>query len=340
MRSNIRFRVGLIGNGSWATAIAKIMTDNHFHLNWLFRKAEDIQYIKKYRHPPRYLTAVRFDLRKINLTTDFHIVIHQSDWVIICMPSVFLKSLLIQLPKDAFKNKYIVSGVKGMVAEDNLLLNDYLQQQFSVPTENYFCITGPCHAEEVAAEKLSYITISGQHRQDAELIASRFTTGYLKTIVNDDIWGAQYAAVLKNVYAIGAGIAHGIGFGDNFLAVYVANCASELAYFAKSISEKQQHPHPGRNAFASAYLGDLLVTCYSQYSRNRTFGTMIGKGYSVTSAKLEMNMIAEGYYASKSIYEVNKSLKIPVPIADFIYQILWNNASPSIIFNKLKKLFR
>lgn len=340
MRSNIRFRIGLIGNGSWATAIAKIMTDNHFRINWLFRKAEDIQYIKKYRHPPRYLTAVRFDLRKINCTTDVRSVVSQSDWVIICIPSAFLKEVLEQLSPDAFRNKYIVSGVKGMIVEDNLLLNDYLSKKFTVPTENYFCITGPCHAEEVAAEKLSYITISGQHREDAELIASRFTTGYLKTIVNDDIWGAQYAAVLKNVYAIGAGIAHGIGYGDNFLAVYVANCASELAHFAKSISEKQRHPHPGRNSFASAYLGDLLVTCYSQYSRNRTFGTMIGKGYSVTSAKLEMNMVAEGYYASKSIYEVNKKLKIPVPIAEIIYQILWNNASPAAALNKLKRLFQ
>lgn len=339
MRSNIRFRVGLIGSGSWATAIAKIMTDNHFHINWLIRKEEDIKYLRKYHHPPRYLTAIRFDLRKINCMTDIHKVIHHSDWLVICMPSVFLKDILDPLPTDSFRNKYIVSGVKGMIADYNLLLNDYLKHKFAVPTENYFCITGPCHAEEVAAEKLSYVTISGQNRQDAELIASRFTTGYLRTIVNDDIWGAQYAAVLKNVYAIGAGIAHGSGYGDNFLAVYVANCASELAHFARSISEKQQHPHPGRNAFTSAYLGDLLVTCYSQYSRNRTFGAMIGKGYSVSSAKLEMNMIAEGYYASKSIHEVNKRLKLPIPIAELIYRILWEYLPSATAFNKLKRSF-
>lgn len=340
MRSNIRFRVGLLGNGSWATAIAKILTDNHFQINWLFRKEEDIQFLKKYKHPPRYLTSVRFDLRKISCTTNIQQVINSSDWIIICMPSAFLKNTLEPLSKDSFENKYIVSGVKGMVSTYNLLLNDYLHRVFNFPMENYFSITGPCHAEEVAAEKLSYITISGIHSEDSALIAKRFTTDYLKTIVNDDIWGAQYAAVLKNVYAIGAGIAHGSGYGDNFLAVYVANCASELAHFTKTISELQHHPYPERNAFASAYLGDLLVTCYSQYSRNRTFGAMIGKGYSVNSAKLEMNMIAEGYDASKCIFQVNKSLKIPTPIAEMIYQILWNNVPPSSAFNKLKRRFQ
>lgn len=340
MRSNLSFKVGLIGNGSWATAIAKIMTDNHFRINWLFRKEEDIRHIRKYHHPPRYLTAIGFDLRKINCTTNIQTVLEKSDWVIICMPSAFLMETLDKLPENIFSNKFIVSGVKGMVPGYNLLLNDYLYQRFHVPMENYFCITGPCHAEEVAAEKLSYITISGQRKAGAALIAKRFTTDYLKTIVNDDIWGAQYAAVLKNIYAIGAGIAHGLGFGDNFLAVYVSNCAAELAHFSASISEKQNHPYPFRNAFASAYLGDLLVTCYSQYSRNRTFGTMIGKGYSVSSAKLEMNMIAEGYPASKGINEVNKELKINAPIADIIFQILWRDLSPVLAFNKLKRSFR
>jgi glycerol-3-phosphate dehydrogenase (NAD(P)+) len=255
------------------------------------------------------------------------------------MPSVFLKETLDTLPATIFKDKYIVSGVKGIIPQSNILLNDYLQEYFQVSPEKYFCITGPCHAEEVAAEKLSYITISGINKDTATVIARRFTTGYLKTIVNDDVWGAQYAAVLKNIYAIGAGIVSGLGYGDNFLAVYISNCAAELAYFTKTISKNEYYAHPSPDAFTSAYLGDLLVTCYSQYSRNRTFGKMIGKGYSVYSAQLEMNMIAEGYYAARCIHEINKSRHIPIPIAEEIYSILWEAKSPADGFNKLKKVF-
>lgn len=339
MRSNIRFQVGLIGSGSWATAIAKILTDNHFRLNWLMRKPEDIQFFKKYQHPPRYLTTIHFDLRKINFCADIASVARDSEWVIVCVPSVFLNRMFDGLPRDIFKDKYIVSGVKGMLPESNLLLHEYLEQHFGVPRDKYFCITGPCHAEEVAAEKLSFITISGSDKQAAGLIAGRFATSYLKTIVNDDVWGAQYAAVLKNVYAIGAGITHGLGYGDNFLAVYTANCAAELARFTEGTCEKSGHPHPDRNAFTSAYLGDLLVTCYSQYSRNRTLGKMIGKGYSVPSALLEMNMVAEGYYAARCLHEVNKSMKIPIPIAEEIYRVLWKNYPAREAINKLRSSF-
>ncbi|HEX5554086.1 MAG TPA: NAD(P)H-dependent glycerol-3-phosphate dehydrogenase [Chitinophagaceae bacterium] len=339
MRSNIRFQVGLIGSGSWATAIAKILTDNHFRIHWLMPKAGDVEHFKKYRHPPRYLTSVRFDLRKLDFCSDAAAVARSSEWVIICMPAVFLEMALRDLPREIFIDKYIVSGVKGMLPGRNLLLNDYLKQDFGVPAEKYFCITGPCHAEEVAAEKLSFITISGQDRETTEVIAGRFTTGYLKTIVNNDVWGTQYAAVLKNVYAIGAGIAHGLGYGDNFLAVYVCNCAAELAGFTRTVSQGK-HPDDARSsAFASAYLGDLLVTCYSQYSRNRTFGTMVGKGYSVQSAQLEMNMIAEGYYAAKCLHELNKSMQAPAPVAEGIYHILWQHRPPAEVFHKFKRLF-
>lgn len=339
MRSNIRFRVGLIGNGSWATAIAKIMTDNNFRINWLIRKEHDLLFFKKYRHSPRYLTSVRFDLRKINFCPDVMSVATRSDWIVMCMPAVFLEKMLQELPEDIFKNKYIVSGVKGILPESNLLLNDYLEKYFQVPAEKYFSITGPCHAEEVAAEKLSYITISGWDKKDTALIAGRFNTPYLKTIVNNDVYGAQYAAVLKNIYAIGAGMAHGLGYGDNFLAVYIANCAAELAYFVQAIRKQEAVSSPMRNAFASAYLGDLLVTCYSQFSRNRTFGNMIGKGYTVASAQLEMSMIAEGYYAAKCIHEKSKTLSISIPIASYIYQILWEHHQPEDAFQKMKGKF-
>lgn len=339
LRSNIRFRIGLIGHGSWATALAKILTDNHFRISWLMPKPDDVAYFRKFRHPPRYLTTVRFDPKMIRFCHEALQVIQQSDWVVICMPSLYAGGLLDTLPREAFREKYIVSGIKGMLPETNLLVNEYLQDQFGVAEEQYFAITGPCHAEEVAAEKLSYITISGADKKAAEAIARRFTTSYLKTIVTGDVWGAQYAAVLKNVYAIGAGIAHGLGYGDNFLAVYTANCAAELARFSQAASLARGHARGGQSAFASAYLGDLLVTCYSQYSRNRTFGAMIGKGYSVQSAHLEMNMVAEGYYAARCIQAVSGELKIPLPIAGELYRVLWEQGKPAEAFARLRKTF-
>ncbi len=339
MRSNLRYKIGLVGSGSWATAIAKILTDNHFRINWWMHGEEDIRYMQQRRHNPRYLSSVSFDLKKLALTNNMAEVIRESDWIVICVPSAFVRDILAPLPRDIFGNKSVVSAIKGIIPGENLLLNDYLEKEFKVKLQNYFSITGPCHAEEVALERLSYITITGKDYATAKIMAKRFTTPYLKTIVNNDIRGAQFAAVLKNVYAIGAGIAHSLGYGDNFLSVLIANCANEMTAFNDAVNEKQQHPYPKRNPFASAYLGDLLVTCYSQYSRNRTFGTMIGKGYSVKTIQLEMNMIAEGYYASRCIYEISEQVRTPVPIAATIYKILWENLKPATAFEALEKIF-
>lgn len=339
MRSNIRFHLGLIGSGSWATAIAKILTDNHFRIHWLMPKAADVAHFRKFRHPPRYLSPIRFDLKQIRFCSTAARVIEASQWIVVAVPSPYVESMLGDLPPDALEGKYIVSGIKGILPGCGMLLNAYLKDRFSLPEERYFAITGPCHAEEVAAEKLSYITISGQDRKAVASIARRFTTPYLKTIINDELWGAQYAAVLKNVYAVGAGIAHGIGYGDNFLAVYVANAAAELASVCDALQGGSRHPSSGTHTFSSAYLGDLLVTCYSQYSRNRLLGKMIGKGYTVDSALVEMNMIAEGYHASRSIHLLNQRLKIPAPVAEAIYAVLWEKQLPSEAFAKLRKTF-
>jgi glycerol-3-phosphate dehydrogenase (NAD(P)+) len=339
VRANAKYKVGLIGSGSWATAIAKILTENNFRLHWWFHQQADVERFLLQHHNPRYLSSVHFDVKKLVLTTDIEKVIHESEWIVICIPSAFLKATLEHLPKNIFREKFIVSGIKGMIPEANLLLNDYLIQEFDFPLKQYFSITGPCHAEEVATEKLSYITISGKDFRATRQIAGRFTTRYLKTIVNGDVWGAQYAAVLKNIYAIGAGIAHGLGYGDNFLSVYIANCANEMTLFNQAVCQLENHVYEDRNAFASAYLGDLLVTCYSQYSRNRTFGNMIGKGYSVRSAQLELNMIAEGYYAVKCIKAVNAKVQAPIPIADILYEVLWNQLAPQTAITALEKLF-
>jgi len=331
---------GIIGSGSWATALAKILTDRGKHVNWWVRNPETINQIQKRKHNPHYLSSVYFDTSMLSLENDLSKVIRGSEIVVVAVPSAFIEETLADLKSNCFENKKIVSAIKGIIPGQNVLLNAYLLRQFDVSLEDYFVVLGPCHAEEVAAEKLSYLTFSGIDVTTAQEIASNFKTDYINTIVNHDILGVQYAAVLKNIYALGAGIAHGLEYGDNFLSVYIANSADEMAGFLRRVGiehivvgeHEEEDPVTHRKApnyAASVYLGDLLVTCYSLYSRNRTFGNMIGKGYSVRSAQLELNMVAEGYNASRCIYDLNKEIMAEMPIAEMIYRILWENVKPA-----------
>ncbi|RFM26601.1 NAD(P)H-dependent glycerol-3-phosphate dehydrogenase [Deminuibacter soli] len=317
---------GIIGGGSWATALAKILTDSHHHIHWWIRNADAIRYIQQRRHNPHYLSAANFDTQLLSLSTNAAEVIAACDVVIIAVPSAYVNDILSTLPADTFKGKKIVSAVKGILPESNQLLNEYLAEKFRFPLQDYFAVLGPCHAEEVAAEKLSYLTFSGKDEATAAAIAACFKGDYLNIVVNHDIIGVQYAAVLKNIYALGAGIAHGLEYGDNFLSVYIANAANEMAGFL----QKAMQSHAGEtdcekdiNYNSSVYLGDLLVTCYSLYSRNRMFGNMIGKGYSVKAATLELNMVAEGYNASRCMYQTNAPIQANMPVATAIYRILW-----------------
>jgi glycerol-3-phosphate dehydrogenase (NAD(P)+) len=340
---------GIIGSGSWATALAKILTDNSHHINWWIRNAKTIEQIQKRKHNPHYLSSVYFDTSLLSLQNDIEKVITDSDIIIVAVPSAFIEETLANLNNDAFVNKKIVSAIKGIIPHQNVLLNAYLLKQFEVSLEDYFVVLGPCHAEEVATEKLSYLTFSGIDVTKAEEIASYFKTDYINTIVNHDILGVQYAAVLKNIYALGAGIAHGLDYGDNFLSVYIANSADEMAGFLRKAGiehivvgeHDEEDPVTHRKApnyAASVYLGDLLVTCYSLYSRNRTFGNMIGKGYSVKSAQLELNMVAEGYNASKCIYDLNEDIQAEMPIAETVYKILWENVKPVDGFKQIEEV--
>ncbi|MFT4018779.1 MAG: NAD(P)-binding domain-containing protein [Agriterribacter sp.] len=324
---------GIIGSGSWGTALAKMLTDNGMHINWCVRGDETLQHILKRHHNPNYLTSVAFDTNLLSLTTDAANTIRQSDHIVMVTPSAFVVQQLNGLRVEDLERKKIISAVKGMLPQHNQLLNDYLASEYHFSIDNYFTIMGPCHAEEVAAERLSYLTFSGTNAEATEDIARHFSTAYINTIINTDIYGVQYAAILKNIYAVASGIAHGKGYGDNFLSVLIANCADEMAEFLKKVgirnidvgvhtADKTQHKK-SPNYAASVYLGDLLVTCYSLFSRNRTFGNMIGKGHSVLSAQLEMNMVAEGYNASKSIYNINKEIQADMPIAKVVYEILW-----------------
>jgi glycerol-3-phosphate dehydrogenase (NAD(P)+) len=339
---------GILGSGSWATALAKILTDTGHNINWWIRNEDTIKYFRQRGHNPHYLSSAHFDTSKLQLTSNASEVVESSDCIVVAVPSAYADNAFSGMSKNVLQGKKIVSAIKGILPEQNLLLNDYLKQEFDFPLENYFAVLGPCHAEEVAAEKLSYLTFSGVDGEMTREISEHFRTDYLNTIDNNDIYGVQFAAILKNIYALGAGIAHGLDYGDNFLSVLIANSADEMAGFLRkagiqnidvgTIDHSRVSIHNRRHNYAaSVYLGDLLVTCYSLYSRNRTFGNMIGKGYSVRSAKLEMNMIAEGYNASRCMKIVNENINAEMPIAETVYQILWENVSARDGFRRIEQ---
>ncbi len=342
-------RFGVIGSGSWATALAKIITDNKLPISWWVRNAATIDFFMKKSHNPHYLSSARFDTGLLQLSTDVKEVVRNADVLVIAIPSAYAAESLAGLTAEDWKDKKVVSAIKGLLPERNILLNYYMQQEYGLGLEDYFAVLGPCHAEEVAEEKLSYLTFSGIDTSSAAAIAKHFNTDYINTIVNHDILGVQYAAVLKNIYALGAGIAHGLDYGDNFLSVYIANAADEMAVFLRQFGAEHitVGEHDGEdplthrktpNYAASVYLGDLLVTCYSLHSRNRRFGNMIGRGYTVKSAELEMNMVAEGYNAARCIHLINESLNAPIPIAETIYKILWEDVKAADGFKRIEEV--
>lgn len=331
-------KIGILGAGSWATAIAKILVDNQFSINWWIRNERTIEVFKKRKHNPRYMESISFPMRKLRLFTDSEEVIRRSDVLLCVIPSANVSAPFEALSDPSLlAGKYIVSATKGVIPEKDQLLNQYLVEKFAFPTTNYAAIMGPCHAEEVALEKLSYLTIASENMDLREKIAKALKTNYIITRTSSDILGVQYAAVLKNIYAVGAGIAHGLRYGDNFLSVYNANAQREMSEFLQALSKYYKLPEGQYNYADSVYLGDLLVTCYSPYSRNREFGTFLGKGYSARSAKMEMNMTAEGYTTSKGIYMLNKKVKAHTPILRAIYEIVWQKIDAELGFKKLEQ---
>jgi glycerol-3-phosphate dehydrogenase (NAD(P)+) len=330
---NIKPKVAILGGGSWATAIVKMLLENIDDLSWYMRSKEKIDFIKEHKHNNFYLSAVSLDTEKITLFNDIEKTIEGSDIVIFAIPSAFLKDALKTANID-LSNKTVVSAIKGIIPYDNLIIAEYVNKYYNVPYESFAVISGPCHAEEVALERLSYLTIASPNLQNARIVADILSTNFIKTSISEDIYGTEYSAVLKNVFAIAAGICHGLGYGDNFNAVLISNAIQEIKRFVDAV-----HPIT-RDIKSSAYLGDLLVTAYSQFSRNRTFGNMIGKGYSVKSAQLEMNMVAEGYYAVNSIVEINKNYLVNMPITEAVYNILYEKISPAIEIKLLTENLR
>jgi glycerol-3-phosphate dehydrogenase (NAD(P)+) len=323
---NMPAKVAMIGGGSWATAIIKMLSDNtsEKEIYWWMRNTEAIAHIQQYHHNPHYLSAAVVKIPAANISNNLREIIQCADYVVLNVPAAFLKETLKDITSEDLKGKKIVSAIKGIVPDENQIVGEFLNEKYQVPFSDILVISGPCHAEEVALEKLSYVTIASVNVETAAAFAKLLNTRYIKTNVCDDIFGTEYAAVLKNIYAVASGICHGVGYGDNFQAVLISNAIREINRFVEAV-----HPIT-RDIKESAYLGDLLVTAYSQFSRNRTFGNMIGKGYTVKSAQLEMNMIAEGYYAASCMHVINKKYKVEMPISRAVYAILYEKHSPQI----------
>lgn len=316
--------IGVIGGGSWATAQVKILCNNVDKVYWYMRNEAAVEHILAYKHNPHYLQSVEFDLNKIEVSTNLEAIIAASDILIIATPSAFLVKLFENAKPEWFKGKLVFSAVKGIVPEFNAIPARFIHKTFGTPYNDIGIICGPCHAEEVALERLSYLTIACQNDQNAQLMADLLACRYIKTTISDDLFGTELSAVLKNVYALASGICAGLGYGDNFQSVLIANAIQEIENFIDEVSPIH------RDVKSSAYLGDLLVTAYSKFSRNRTFGFMIGKGYSVKTAQLEMDMIAEGYYATKCVHEINKKFQVEMPILEAVNNILYGKISPVI----------
>ncbi len=328
MKKQVRFAV--LGGGSWATALVKMLTKNLTKVTWYMRNSEAIDFIRTNKHNPNYLTSVEFRLTQLNLTDQIDVAVKAADVLIFAIPSAFLESELQKLSVP-LKDKIIFSAIKGIVPETGKIVGEHFHDKYDIPFKNIGVITGPCHAEEVALDRLSYLTVASADKDKAKLIASALKSESIKTKISDDIIGTEYAAMLKNIYALAAGIAHGLGYGDNFQSVLMSNAIREMKRYIKRVHKMK------RNINNSAYLGDLLVTGYSTFSRNRMFGNMIGKGYTVKSAMMEMNMVAEGYYATKSAYEQKNAFKnkVRTPIIDTVYRILYENESARKNFKAL-----
>ena len=323
-------RFGVLGGGSWATAIVKMLTENQEKVGWYMRNSDSVDYINTEKHNPNYLTSVEFRTEQLKLTDNINSAILDADILIFAIPSAFLQNELQKLTVS-LKDKIVFSAIKGIVPETGLIVGEHFNKQYNIPFKNIGVITGPCHAEEVALERLSYLTIACSDEEKAKLVATSLRSDYIKTKISDDIIGTEYAAMLKNIYALAAGIYHGLGYGDNFQSVLMSNAIREMKRYVKRVHKMK------RNINNSAYLGDLLVTGYSTFSRNRMFGNMIGKGYTVKSAQMEMKMVAEGYYAAKSAYEQKTKFakKVRTPIIDAVYRVLYENGNAKRVFKEL-----
>ena len=325
-------RIGVLGSGSWASAIVKMLTENVDSVNWWVRNEKSAEHIMKYGHNPKYLTGANYPVSKLKISNNIQDVVENSDILVIAIPSAFVVAAFEEYPVD-FTGKKLVTAIKGIIPQQNRIPVRFFHKEFKVAYSDMCMISGPCHAEEVALERLSYLTIAGQDQDFTTEVANMLACRYIKTTTSDDLFGTELSAILKNIYAIASGIYAGLGYGDNFQAVLVSNAIQEAERLIDAINPIH------RDVLTSAYLGDLLVTAYSQFSRNRNFGFMIGKGYSVKTAQMEMNMVAEGYYATNSFMEINKKFNVDIPIVEAVYNVLYEKISPVMEMKLLAEKF-
>lgn len=328
-------RYGLIGSGSWATAIVKVLSDTGNKVNWYIRNSDNIDFIKEFGRNRSYLRSAALKIDMLEMSDDINEVVFNSNAVIFCVPSTYFLAQIKPLDNDLLKDKLIISATKGFVTNEHLTIAEYFHRVVGIPFDRIVVLSGPTHAEEVAMEKLSYLTFASKHIEVSGKVADSFSSHYVRVVCSTDIYGVEYSAAMKNVYAVAVGLCHSLGYGDNFISVLVTGAYNEMVRFLNST-----HPDSSRIPSRSAYLGDLLVTCYSQFSRNRTFGGMIGKGYSVVSAHTEMNMVAEGYYATRCMYEISNKLNVELPIVNAMYQILYEEKSPHYVVNHLASILQ
>jgi glycerol-3-phosphate dehydrogenase (NAD(P)+) len=287
--------------------------------------------MRLHRHNPDYISSIEIHPNHVTISSNLQEVIDGAELLLIAIPAAFLEASLAACHPDSIKNKMIVSAIKGLVPSTKQIVGDYFIEHYGIEEKRILVISGPCHAEEVANEKLSYLTIAGIQAELARGFAATLNNHYIRTVVSSDVRGTEYGAVLKNIYAVAAGICHGLGYGDNFQAVLMSNSIREMKRFLRNITDTD------RKINHSAYLGDLLVTGYSVHSRNRTFGNMLGKGYTVQAAQLEMKMVAEGYYATKNLHELNEKMQVKMPIMDTVFQIIYEGKSAKKAIEKLSE---
>ena len=323
-------KVAVLGGGSWATAIVKMLCENLETVGWYMRSIYATEHIKLNKHNPNYLSSAELHPNQLVLSNNINKTVENFDILVFAIPSAFLTSELKKLT-TSLSNKVIFSAIKGIVPESGLIVGEHFFKKYNIPYKNIGVITGPCHAEEVAMERLSYLTIACQDQDQAKKVGECLKSRYIQVKISDDIIGTEYAAMLKNIFSIAAGISHGLGYGDNFQSVLMSNSIREMDRFIKKIHQMK------RNINNSAYLGDLLVTGYSTFSRNRMFGNMIGKGYTVKSAMLEMSMVAEGYYATKSAKKIKEENGAITPIIDAVYSVLYKGKDAKRVFEELTK---
>ena len=323
-------KIAVMGGGSWATALAKLLLDNNKEekIMWYMRRDDRIADFLRTGHNPAYLSDVRFDTSRIEFFSDINEVGSKADTLLLAMPSPYMKEHLKKISVD-LSDKYVITAIKGIVPDENVVITEYMRDFYKVKPENILVVSGACHAEEVALERMSYLTVGSENEELSHRFGERLNGPKMKTVVSRDVTGIEYGAVLKNVYAIASGILHGMKIGDNFQAMLVSNAIKEMARFLNKVNPCE------RNICDSVYLGDLLVTCYSKFSRNHNFGSMVGRGLSVKSAMMEMEMVVEGYYGTKCIYEINKTYGVYMPILEGMYEILYNRVSPAAAIRKI-----